>query len=72
MSLTARDRLGSSSPCKGEDRWGSAASKHSQMFDVNHVAGLAGEPTAYSRCRPATPSLTLPLLGGGKIGEVDR
>jgi hypothetical protein len=72
VSLIVRDRLGSSSPCKGEDRWGSAASALSQAFAAKCVADLAGGPTAYSRCRPATPSLTLPLSGGGKIGEVDR
>ena len=31
MSRSARVRLGSSSPCKGEDRWGSAASRFSRM-----------------------------------------
>jgi hypothetical protein len=72
VSFTMRERLGSSSPCKGEDRWGSAASTLSRAFKAMRAAGLAGGSTAYSRCRPATPSLTLPLSGGGKIGEVDR
>ncbi len=31
MSGSVRVRLGSSSPCKGEDRWGSAASRFSRM-----------------------------------------
>jgi len=30
MIAAPRDRLGSSSPCKGEDRWGSAASRFSR------------------------------------------
>jgi hypothetical protein len=72
MIAAPRDRLGSSPPCKGEDRWGSAASTHSQAFATKRVAGLAGGSTSYSRCRPATPSLTLPLSGGGNYGEVDR
>ena len=72
MSLTVREWLGSSSPCKGEDRWGSAASTHPQMFEAKRAAGLAGGLTAYFRFRPATPSLTLPLSGGGNHGEVDR
>jgi hypothetical protein len=72
VSLTVRQRLGSSSPCKGEDRWGSAASTPSQALVAKRVADLAGGSTAYSRCRPATPSLTLPLSGGVNYGEVDR
>jgi hypothetical protein len=73
MIPSPRDRLGSSSPCKGEDRWGSAASTPSQTFEAKRIAGLAGGLTAYFRCRPATPSLTLPLSGGGNLfGEVDR
>jgi hypothetical protein len=72
MIASPRDGLGSSSPCKGEGRWGSAASTHSQTFAAKCVAGLAGGWTAYVRCRPATPSLTLPLSGGGNYGEVDR
>ena len=72
MSFTMREQLGSSSPCKGEDRWGSAASTPSQMFEAKRAAGLAGGSTAYFRFRPAPPSLTLPLSGGGNLGEVDR
>jgi very-short-patch-repair endonuclease len=39
MIASPRDRLGSSSPCKGEDRWGSAASR------------FARPPEATSRAR---------------------
>jgi hypothetical protein len=72
MTGSPRERLGSSSPCKGEDRWGSAASTLAQTLAAKRVAGLARGSTAYLRCRPAPPSLTLPLSGGGNFGEVDR
>jgi hypothetical protein len=72
MIASPRDQLGFSSLCKGEDRWGSAASTLAQTFEAQCVAGSAVGSTTYSRCRPATPSLTLPLSGGGNFGEVDR
>jgi hypothetical protein len=65
-------RLGSSSPCKGEDRWGSAASPFSQTPEVKLTSRPVMRTAFRLRLRPATPTLILPLLGGGKCGEVDR
>jgi hypothetical protein len=56
-------RRHSSSPHKGEDRWGSAAvplavTVGMRIGDVGRIASVMSE-------RPATPTLTLPLSGGG-------
>ncbi len=65
-------RLGSSSPCKGEDRWGSAVSQFSRTPEVKLAPRPVIRTAAWLRSRPTTPTLTLPLSGGGKNGEVDR
>ena len=72
MSVASARKLGSSSPCKGEDRWGSAASRFLRTPEVKRARRLVMRAAARPRLRPATPTLTLPLSGGGNIGEVDR
>jgi hypothetical protein len=57
-----RARRHSSSPCRGKDRWGSAASP--LALTVQTHAGRVRRAFTLSE-RPATPTLTLPLLGGG-------
>jgi error-prone DNA polymerase len=53
----------SSSPCKGEDRWGSAAVRLAEAVQMG--AGSAACTTSTLSERPATPTSTLPLSGGG-------
>jgi hypothetical protein len=73
MSASPRVPLGSSSPCKGEDRWGSAAERVSLASGKRFAPDKAIEGTAHLNQRPATPTLTLPLSGGGNgVAEVDR
>jgi error-prone DNA polymerase len=55
----------SSSPCKGEDRWGSAAVPPAEAAQIG--AGHAAHTTRILSERPATPTLTLPLSGGGNV-----
>jgi hypothetical protein len=74
MSISPPATLGSSSPCKGEDRWGSAARGASLASGERFAPDKIIEGAAHLDQRPAaTPTLTLPLSGGGNaVAEVDR
>jgi error-prone DNA polymerase len=62
-SAPSLSQLHSSSPCKGEDRWGSAAARLAEAAQMG--AGPAASTTTTLSERPATPTPTLPLSGGG-------
>jgi hypothetical protein len=70
-SVAPRVRLGASSPCKGEEGWGSAASPFSRAPELKLASRHLIRAADRLRLRPATPTLTLPLSGGGN-SEVDR
>jgi error-prone DNA polymerase len=55
----------SSSPCKREDKWGSAAARLAEAVQMG--AGRAARTAITSNERPATPTLTFPLSGGGNV-----
>jgi hypothetical protein len=62
-AVISRPRRHSSSPCKGEEEWGSAAvplavTVGMRIGDVGCIASIISD-------RPATPTLILPLSGGG-------
>jgi error-prone DNA polymerase len=61
----AQPRAHSSSPCKGEDRWGSAAAPPADAVQMG--AGRAAHTITTLSERSATPTLTLPLSGGGNM-----
>ncbi len=76
MSVSPRVLLGSSSPCKGWLKGNGVTVLRFWNNDVlENLEGVWGEiarTAARLRLRPATPTLTLPLSGGGDLGEVDR
>jgi hypothetical protein len=73
MSASPCAPLGSSSPCKREDRWGSTAERVSLALGKKFAPDKVIGGTAHLNQRPATPTLTLPLSGAGNgVAEVDR